>query len=225
MFDIKEYYNYSNYRNQGADSDIFDSGYDIVSEIDDILDNSSGNLYVSDRYKSDEHLVEIFYPAIGYPGPQAFVPSPDMIRFLLSFYPYKEDFWKIHKIVLRPRYVETGNVELAALYLKKQRALVLYLTHPSAYSLADVQSDKSRFISLSIENLMDNKIIEDTINKSNKVGDRNKTHIPSLWDIIALVNPYGEGVMDKFFTKFSKLDSKAYKALSDISNYYSERGY
>lgn len=225
MFDIKEYYNYSNYRNQGVESDMLDSGYDIVSEIDDILDNSSGNLYVSDRYKSEEHLIEIFYPAAGYPGPQAFVPSPDRIRFLLSFYPYKEDFWKIHKIVLRPRYVETGNIELAALYLKKQRALVLYLTHPSTYSIADGQNDKSRFISISIESLMDNKIIEDTINKSNKAGCGNETRIPSLWDIIALVNPYGEGVMDKFFTKCSEQDNRVFKALSDISNYYSDRGY
>ena len=105
MFDIKEYYNYSNNRNQGADNDIFDIGHDIISEIDDILDSSSGNLYISDRYKSDEHLIEIFYPAAGYPGPQAFVPTPDRIRFVLSFYPYKEDFRKIDRIVLRPRYI------------------------------------------------------------------------------------------------------------------------
>jgi hypothetical protein len=224
MFDIKEYYNYSNYRGSGAESDILDIGYDIVSEIDDILGSSGGNLYISDRYKSGEHMIEIFYPAAGYPGPQAFVPTPDRIRFFLSFYPYKEDFRKIDRIVLRPRYVETGNVELAALYLKKQRALVLYLTHPCTYSVSGGK-DNSRFISISIESLMDNKIIEDTINKSNKAGGKDDTRIPSLWDIIALADPYGEGVMDKFFIKWHEPDDRVFKALNDISLFYSGRGY
>lgn len=224
MFDIKEYYNYSNYRGNGTDNDLLDIGHDIVSEIDDILDNSSGNLYISDRYKSGEHLIEIFYPAAGYPGPQAFVPTPDRIRFLLSFYPYKEDFRKIDRIVLRPRYIETGNVELAALYLKQQKALVLYLTHPCTYSVSG-EKESSRFISISIESLMDNKIIEDTINKSNRTGAKEDARIPALWDIISLADPYGEGVMDKFFIKCREPDDRVFKTLNEISHYYSGRGY
>ncbi len=224
MFDIREYYNSSSGR-QGIESDILEVGHDIVSEIDDILINSSENLYLTDRYKTGGHPVDIIYPAAGYPGPQTFVPSPDRIRFFLSFYPYKEDFQKIDRIVLRPRYIEAGNIELAALYLKKHRALVLYLTHPSSYGISGERGEANRFISISIENLMDNKIIEDTINKSNKAAEKGETRIPSLWDIISLVDPYSEGVMDKFFIKSPEPDSKIFKALSDISHFYSSRGY
>jgi len=225
MFDIREYYNSSNYGQQGIESDILEIGHDIVSEIDDILINSSENLYLTDRYKTGEHLIDIIYPAAGYPGPQTFVPSPDRIRFFLSFYPYKEDFRKIDRIVLRPRYIEAGNIELAALYIKKQRALILYLTHPASYGISNSKDENSRFISISIENLMDNKIIEDTINKSNKVAEKGETRIPSIWDIISLVDPHGDGVMDKFFIKSPEPDSKTFKALTDISYYYSSRGY
>lgn len=225
MFDIREYYNSSSYSRQGVESDILEIGHDIVSEIDDILVNRSENLYLTDRYKTGEHLVDIIYPAAGYPGPQTFVPSPDRIRFFLSFYPYKEDFRKIDRIVLRPRYIEAGNIELAALYLKKHRALVLYLTHPGSYGISAEEGDGNRFISISIENLMDNKIIEDTINKSNKAAEKGGTRIPSLWDIISLVDPYGDGVMDKFFIKSPQPDSKIFKALTDISHFYSSRGY
>ena len=51
MFDIREYYNSSNYGQQGIESDILEIGNDIVSEIDDIIINRSENLYLQTGIK------------------------------------------------------------------------------------------------------------------------------------------------------------------------------
>ncbi len=220
MFDIREYYNSSGISRQSIDSEILEIDTDLASDIDTLVSDKKQSLYITDRYKTRDFTISIIYPQLGYPGSQALLMTPDRLRFLLSFYPYKGDLEKVEKIVLRPRYVEAGSVELAALYLKKKKILVLYLTHPGGQS--EERSANDRFISVSLENLMDSKIIDDSIDKKNSTG---AGRIPLLWNILAVINPAGDGESDKFFIKRDKISNKEYIALNDISYFYYRHGY
>jgi len=219
MFDIREYYNYSIGSGQGIDYTIPGIDDEIVSDIDTLLVDRVGSLYLCDRYKNNDSIIEIIYPSAGYPGNQSLLMTPDRLRFLLSFYPYKGDFSKISKIVIRPRYFEAGNVELAAIYIKKKKVLVLYLTHPSG--AAENSGDNDRFVSVSLENIMDTKVIEDSIDRSGKPGGK----IPYLWNILTVVNPQSDGEMERFFIKMDKVEPGVYTALNDISHFYYRHGY
>ena len=219
MFDIKDYY----YSSSGRGQNIYDtvSGIEdeIVTDIDALLLERVGTLYLCDRYKNNDSIIEIIYPSLGCQGNQSLLSSPDRIRFLLSFYPYKGDFSRVSKIVLRPRYFEAGNVELAAIYLKKRRILVLYLTHP--YNISEHPDNGTRFVSVNLENIMDTKIIEDSIDRSGKPGSK----IPYLWHILSVINPEGAGDIEKFFIKIDRADPKIYHSLNDISHFYYRHGY
>jgi len=219
MFDIREYYYSSTGKGQNIDYTISGIDDEIVTDIDNLLSDRLGTLYLCDRYKNNDSIIEIIYPSTGYPGTQSLLMSPDRIRFLLSFYPYKGDFPRISKIVLRPRYFEAGNIELAAIYLKKRRVLVLYLTHP--YNLLDNSDGTNRFVSVNLENIMDTKVIEDSIDRSGKPGNK----IPYLWHILSVISPEGEKDMEKFFIKTDGADSKIYNSLNDISHFYYRHGY
>jgi len=220
MFDIREYYNCSGASKQGIDSEILEIDSDLASDIDMLVHDKKNSLYITDRYKTRDFIIDIIYPELGYPGNQTLLLTPDRLRFLLSFYPYKGDLEKVEKIVLRPRYIEAGNVELAAIYLKKKKILVLYLTHPGGQT--EERDSNSRFISVSLEHLMDSKIIEDSIERKNSSGTGK---IPLLWNILAVISPDGEGESDKFFIKRDKISNREYIALNDISYFYYRHGY
>ncbi len=218
MFDIREYYNSAG-NGHGIDYSIHGIDDEIVSDIDTLLSDRVGSLYLCDRYKNNDSIIEIIYPGTGYPGNQSLLLTPDRLRFLLSFYPYKGDFSKVSKVVIRPRYFEAGNVELAAIYLRKKRVLVLYLTHPAG--AAESSDDNGRFVSVNLENIMDTKVIEDSIDRSGKPGSK----VPYLWNILTVISPEGDGEMERFFIRMDRADSKAYTALNDISYFYQRHGY
>ena len=220
MFDIREYYNCSGVSKQGFDGEILDIDTDLASDIDMLISDKKSSLYITDRYKTRDFSIDIIYPELGYPGSQSLIMTPDRLRFLISFYPYKGDLEKVEKIVLRPRYIEAGNVELAALYLKRKKTLVLYLTHPGGQS--EERSGNDRFISVSLEHLMSSKIIEDSVDRKNSSGTGK---IPLLWNILAVITPDGEGESDKFFIKRDTISNREYIALNDISYFYYRHGY
>lgn len=215
MFDIREYYNGIGH---GIDYNMACIDDEIASDIDSLLLDRVGSLYLCDRYKHNDTIIEIIYPSLGYPGNQALLITPDRLRFLLSFYPFKGDYTKLKKIVIRPRYIEAGNIELAAIYLKKRKILVLYLTHPS-FS-AETTADNGRFVSVNLENIMDTKVIEDSIDRGKQGGK-----IPHFWDIIAVVNPDSDGEMERFFIKIERPVSAISSSLNDISHFYHRHGY
>ena len=217
MFDIREYYYYST----GSNSIEYNTDIDdeIISYIDTLLIDNIDSLYLCDRYKHNDSIIDIIYPKQVYPKNQTLIFTPDRLRFLLSFYPYKGDFSKVSKIVLRPRYIEAGNIELSSIYLKKKKILLLYLTHPLGYT--DSSEESNRFISVSLENIMDTKIIKDSIDRNGK----HKNKIPYLWNILSIINPDGKEDMEKFFIKMNRVDPKLYPILNDISYFYSKHGY
>ena len=130
MFDIGEYCL------QGWGSSFSDSVVsieeDLVSDIEGLTVSAGGSLYLADRYKNGGAAIDLIYPALPHPSLYYYILSPDRARFILSLYPRKSDLSRVNKIVMRPRYIEAGDVELAALYVKGSRTLVLYLTSPAA---------------------------------------------------------------------------------------------
>jgi hypothetical protein len=219
MFDIREYYNIGGLSKHGFDHEVSEVDTELVSDIDSLLSQKQDELYKTVKFKNGDYSIDIIYPALGYPGNSSLIMTPDRVRFLLSFYPYKNDFLKVEKILLRPRYIETGNIELAALFIKKVRTLVLYLTHSDMQS--DSLKDNDRFISIELEHIMDTKVIESSIDKSKQGGAR----VPLLWNILAVINPDGDERLDKFFIRRDKIDNKEYLSLNDISYYYYRHGY
>jgi len=218
MFDIREYYNCSGNVQQGIESEILEIDSDLVSDIDTLVSGNHGDLYVTDRYKTQGHTIDIIHPSLWYPGNQSLIMTPDRLRFLLSFYPYKDDLVRVDKIVLRPRYIEAGNIELAALYMKRKRILVIYLTHPAGR--ADGGSDGGKFVSVNLENIMDMKIIGDSIDRKNGGG-----RVPLLWNVLSVINPGGDGESDKFFIRRDRFSNREYVSLNDISYFYYRHGY
>jgi hypothetical protein len=127
---------------------------DITYDIDQLLKNRFEKLYLTDRYKTESKSIDIIHPALYYPEKRSLITTSDKIRFLMSLYPDKSSLRHIDRIVLRPRYIELNSIELTALYLKKDRILVLYLCHPHMYQMEHLRiSGQSRFISVELQNL------------------------------------------------------------------------
>ena len=71
------------------------------------------------------------------------------------------------------------------------------------------------------ENIMDTKVIEDSIDRSGKPGGK----VPFLWNILTVISPESDGEMERFFIKMDKVDTKIYNSLNDISDFYHRHGY
>ncbi len=219
MFDIREYYGSGRGDEYHLDHGIFEIDNDIIEDIEHLLVQRVGSHYLLDVYKINRHQIDIIYPSLGYDGPRSLMLTPDRVRFLLSLYPEKQELEKINKLVIRPRYVESGEIELASLYHKKKRVLVLYLSHPFSSDFNDKRRDDS-FVSLGLEHLMNDKVIGDSIGASRTAGGK-----PLLWSIISSIDPEGDGEMDKFLVRRKDVDPAVFRALSDISYHYGNNGY
>ncbi len=222
MFDIKDYYN--NYDNSLSDTgqDTANINEDISDDIDTILSERFESLYDRDRYKYIHGSIDIIYPKLVFPGGSTLLITPDKVRYLLSFYPTKSDFTSIDKIVLRPRFIEVGNIQLVSLYLRKKKIIVLYLCHPHFYSISNAKFNRyAEFISIDLEKIMQKKLIS----RSTENRDDTELYVHPLWYIISLINPSSDGSIDKFFIKKESMNSTVYETLNDISFYYSRHGY
>ncbi len=222
MFDIKDYYNNFDQSPQQLSHDTASINEDISDDIDTILSERFESLYERDRYKYVNGSIEIIYPKLVYPGGSTLLITPDKVRYLLSFYPTKSDFHNINKIVLRPRFIEVGNIQLVSLYLRKKKIIVLYLCHPHFYSISNAKFNRyAEFISIDLEKIMQKKLIS----KSTENKADTELYVHPLWYIISLINPSSDGTIDKFFIKKESMNSTVYENLNDISFYYTRHGY
>ncbi len=230
MFDIREYYQNSEFNQENIGSDINSIDLDITADLDSLLKSRFDNLYKRDKYKTDVNSVDIIYPKLTYPGNRTYILNSDKIRFFLSFYPGKNDINLLEKIVLRPRYIEVGNVELASLYIPEKKILVLYLTQPYFFTISDLRDDlKERFMNMDMGKIFNFKQIIVNDNE----GDQKKIRIFPLWYILSVISnnhsgkkiPSQEENIEKFFLKKTSLDRSTYQLLNDISFYYSRHGY
>ncbi len=218
MFDIQEYYQ-GNYRPDPESSfSINDIDDDISDDIDELLKNRFDKLYLQDRYKHGSHNIDIIYPRLGYPGNRSLMLGPDKVRFLLSLYPGKEDLQHIQKIVIRPRYIEIGSIELTSLYIAQKKVLVIYLFHPYVYPVT-AESGGS-FTGMSLEDLAKQRF-------SRNLKQRENAAHP-LWyyiSVIARSRADNNRGIEKFFIKKNPINDSEYRILNDISCYFSQHGY
>ncbi len=229
----------------GFDSDILDVDRHIVEEVEEILHSKVGSLYLSDVYNIKKHRISIVYPSLVLGGTSGgkLLLSPDRLKFLLSIYPEKQALKKISRIIIRPRYVEVGNIELHSLYHRKKKTLVLYLSSPSGSDFPfgeEVESGENRDFSeanfhgangvkdISVgdsrgvvpRDFMKDKMIWDSL--GNVVKSHGK---PMLWSVISALEPRGEGEMEKFLVRHHGGDGKVHGMLGHISQYYGSHGY
>jgi len=225
MFDIEEYYReYSKVQEASpVQLEIEDIENDINIDIDNLLENRFDRLYLQDKFKYNRSGIDIIYPRIFYTEGRSLLKGADYIRFLLSLHPQKGDLNNIDKIVLRPRHVEIGDMELMALYIRRKRILVMYLHHPHFYSIKNSKLyEYSEFVPYHLA-LLSNKGFFGNTALMIKDSDIN---IPPLWYIISVISYSPDNKIDKFFIKNNnKNDRKISNKLDEISFFYSRYGY
>ena len=219
MFDIKEYFE-NDYKTRER-HDIVNIDDDITHDITNLLSTRFDSLYRRDRYKHEGTVIEIIHPALQYPGNNSLILNPDRVRYLLSFYPAKEDFGNIDKIVLRPRFIEVGSIELVSLYLRRKRILVLYLFHPHFYRMKYGGQDVAAGETDRTEVLMHDRLTDDTVRSENG----SDIYVHPLWYLLSIVKRGDDDMVDKFFIKKDALNDRMYEVLNDTSLYYSRHGY
>ncbi|HPQ54591.1 MAG TPA: hypothetical protein PK253_15175 [Spirochaetota bacterium] len=221
MFDYRDYSDLDTVENQEIHCEPGNFEDDISHDIDNLLENRFDRLYLTDRFRRNRNSIDIVYPRIQYPGRKLLIKGPDHIRFLLSLYPNTGDFDNIDKIVLRPRYIEIGDIELLALYLRSRKILVLYLHHPFFYSIDSRFSEYTEFLPMTITRLSSAKLFG---NPAENHGGGTK--IPPLWYILSMVMHTPDTTIDKFFLKRSAGETRSnYQYLTEISFFYSQHGY
>jgi hypothetical protein len=217
MFDIQEYYSEGRVRENGERIfSIEEVEEDISQDIDILLKNRFGRLYLTDRYKRLGRTIDIIYPALNYPEKRSLIMTADKVRFQLSLYPEKDHLENIDRVVLRPRFVEINSIELSSLYIRKDRILVLYLTHPHMYGrLQSAGTSASEFISVELQNLS----VAGRLQQA-------RSGIHPLWHYISLIAGNDSGAaIDKFFIRKTPVNDADYRSLLDISYFFSRHGY
>ena len=191
---------------------------EIASDVETIRSGIKSVLYETDRFKQQRHGIEIIYPRIEYPFGRAVVRGPDWVRFQLSLYPVHSDLKLINTIILRPRHIESGNVELMALYIRSSKTLVHYLYLPHDCEMeGSISAAYNEFVPYDRNR---------TINRSfHRTGSGHDTTISPLLYIISMIPQKGGNEIDKFFLRHDASDGALLTKLDDVSHFYARHGY
>ena len=206
MFDIQEY---CNDEQRDTETQTKSLEEDISCDIDHLLKSRFQNLYARDRYKCGAKSIDIIHPLLVYPsGKRSLFITPDKVRFNLSIHPDKDNLGRIDRIIIRPRYIEINEIELAAIYLKKNQTMVLYLTHPHTLEQPE------EFISVELTELTlkpprDGKVSGSPMNRY----------------ISIIAQQPAPAAIEKFFVKVTPVNDADYQILLDMSYFYSRHGY
>ncbi len=220
MFDIKEYFEEGD-KESAAKREVVAIDDDLTHDINNLISSRFDGLYLRDRYKHASGVIEILHPGLQYPGSNPLLMGPDRVRSLLSFYPYKSDLAHVDKIVIRPRYIEIGNIELVSLYLRRKKVLVLYLFHPHFYKMRYARVRESDPSESDLERIMGGGLIDESVHRS----DNSDVFVHPLWYFLSVMGAGNDDMIDKFFVKKDVHSGKIYEILCDISSYYSRHGY
>lgn len=225
MFDFRDHIGREHIEGGAMLNDASGMEDDIARDIDNLFLNRFSRLYLVDRFKRSPHNIEIVYPRVPYPGRKPLIKGPDHIRFLLSLYPRVTDFENVEKIVLRPRYIEAGSIELLALYLRRRKILVLYLHHPFYYTIDQAFQRYTEFAPLDLTKLSGMKNAAPSAFSEDTAGS-GSIKIPPLWYILSLISHSDDALIDKFFLRGEQADGESsHRYLNEISFFYSRQGY
>ncbi len=202
--------------------EIDDIEHDLSSDIKYILNDRSGRLFLTDRFKCGRHCIDIVYPRLFYPGNKSPIEQPDYIRFLLSLYPDAEKLEDIDTIILQPRHIEMNGVELVSVYIRSMKILVLYLHRNYLHPVESAASGDYSFIPFFIP-----QYIQGDATWSGCVDSfRCVKRIPPLWHILSVISFAPDNRVDKFFLSCRDDGSAAIlENLDNISSYYARHGY
>lgn len=197
---------------------------DVYYDINNLLNVDVKRLYQKDKFKCRGNNIDIIYPKYTYTEYKTIVKGPDSIRFLLSLYPAPEDLKKIQSIILRPRHIEVNSNELFALYVRREKILVLYLHSSHLFNVSNY-----KFCGYS--DLLCSNIFGTDIAKDQYLRDENKQlmQVPPLWYILSTITFSSDDTDDsieKFVLRKNIAEcGSSFRKLSDISFLYSRLGY
>ncbi len=224
MFDINEYYIEKDLiRENDTRLDImpYTPESAIESDIHRIIHGSDESDYSALRFKRNFHAINIFTPELYCPFAGEFSIHPDYFRFLLSVYPDAEDLLSIQNIIFRPRYVESGGVQLVSLYSTQYQTLLLYFSYPHAYSYSDYNFFTNRNTEIDISSITDHHYLGTAAGR-----DETLLTIPPLFYIIKMISRCPNNSIDKYLLRLgSSVDSQKITLLEEISCFYNRHGY
>lgn len=191
---------------------------EISADVETIRQGKLSALYDNDRFKQRRHAIDIYYPRIEYPLGRSVMKDPDWVRFQLSLYPVHSDLKLVDSIILRPRHIESDNVELMALYLRATKTLVHYLYLPHDCEIeGSVSAAYNEFIPYE-----KNRTINRSFHRADSGSD---TAVSPLLYIISLLPGTGGNDIDKFFLRHDSSDGVLLTKLDEISTFYLRQGY
>jgi hypothetical protein len=190
---------------------------EITADVETIISGTL-SLYATDMFKQHGHGIDIYYPRIDYPLGRQLLHNSDSVRFQLSLYPDFSDLALVDKIVLKPRHIESGGVELMALYICSQKTLIHYLYTPHSFPFeGSISSAYNEFTPYEKSRL---------INRSfNRAESGSDAEVSPLLYILSLLPSGSKDDIDKFFVRHDYADPALLNRLDDISHFYSRYGY
>ncbi len=224
MFDIHEYY---------IEQQLLDSNnsrldpYDLPpisaleQDIFSIIKHTPVSLYSTLTFKKHGHTITMYSPNKYCPFSGEFTINPDYFRFLLSVYPDFSDLNNISHLIFRPRFVESNNIQLVALYSPGQKSLLLYFSYPHTYSFNDHSFFNASSTDFDIASITDPHYLGTAAG-----GDETILTIPPLFYIIKMIAQSTNITIDKYLLKLnSSIDAEKLLLLDEISFFYRQHGY
>jgi len=214
MFDIHEYYLGET---GGSLSEIEEQ---VAEEIDALVKTPSSQ-YTVDRFKKHDLCINILTPSLDYPNGRLDYIDSATIRFQLSIYPEIEKITSLETVIIRPRHIECGGVELVSLYIPVKKSIVLYLHCPHNYTFENYRYNvKTEPFNLAS--------IGDPHERGAGISEKKGADLPPLMYVLSMISRRGadDMVIDKFlFRTDSFPDQNMLVLLDEMSMFYSKNGY
>ncbi|MDA3901657.1 MAG: hypothetical protein PF637_14195 [Spirochaetes bacterium] len=223
MFDIREYYLENSLlqesiQNRQDNRNNYD--FAVTDDISPILKNPLKQGYATELFKQNKQSITIYTPKTYCPFAGEFATEPDYIRFLLSIYPDKSDLNAVNHIIARPRFIETGQIQLVSLYIPSLRCIVLYLSYPHFYTFNNGEffGNESFHYDLS------------TIQNPHYLGTASPHQeilsIPPIFYIVKSITQKRDYTIDKYLLRLnSSAEPQTLLRLDEISHFYNQHGY
>lgn len=222
MFDIHEYYTEDRIilSEVQTKEDTTSFEHQINEEIEHILFSPRKSGFSTVRFRRKKKSIDIHAPLLYCPFAGNTLPSIDSLRFLLSLYPDKEDINRIRHIIIRPRFIESGGVQVVALYFPQTQTLVNYISLSHYYTIDDPAFFKNENFDIDLS----------TITNPHYLGqspqDETPLRVPSLFYIIKMLSHKKDQQVEKFLLKLeNRVNQKEIGRFRDISHFFSQHGY
>lgn len=223
MFDIKEYYLENSLLTESVKKGASpETSYDdaVSQDIKPILINPQKSGYNNELFKRGKHSINIYTPSVYCPFAGEFSVEPDYLRFLLSIYPKKDELLPIKHIIARPRFIESGRIQLVSLFIPSPGCIVLYLSYPHFYTFNNGEFFGKESFSYDLSSIQNPHYLGTAAPESQILS------VPPLFYIIKSITKKLDYTIDKYLLRLNNsANEQTLVRLDEISHFYNRHGY